>query len=245
MPKDDLKIVEIGPGLGDLTRKLLSDKKRVTAFEIDLELCRYLRREFAEAIADERFKLHCGDVLRRWEGDSLSERSYHLVANLPYYVATRIVLKALADRNCRSLLIMIQKEVAEKFAAKEGHKSFSALSVLAGSVADIEILFEVAPDAFVPPPKVTSAVLKMTKFKNFVAGEKGAGCFESETDFALFEDFLREAFRAPRKQLLKNLSGRYPKERLIGIFEELEIARQARPHQLSVKNYHLLFDRLK
>jgi len=245
MSKDDLGIVEIGPGLGDLTRKLLSVEKKVAAFEIDLELCRYLQREFAEAIEEKRFILHCSDVLQKWKEGSLVEYPYHMVANLPYYIATNIILKGLADPNCRSLIVMVQKEVAEKFAAKEGEKSFSALSVLAGSIASVELLFEVGPESFEPPPKVTSAVLKMTKFRDYIASEEGEGCFENGTTFEQFEAFLRTAFSAPRKILLKNLSRDYSGEKLTQIFEELGIPRQARPHQLSVSNYHLLFNRLQ
>ncbi len=234
MPNDARRIVEIGPGLGDLTRKLLSHGREIAAFEIDLELCRHLKKAFSAEIAEERLHLICDDVLRRWEGESLIEEPYHLVANLPYYIATNIVLRALDDPYCRSSIVMVQKEVAQKFAARPGERRFGALSVLSGSVADVELLFEVPPEAFEPPPKVTSAVLKIAKYER-----------SERLPSEAFREFLRRAFSAPRKTLMKNLSKSYAKERLVSAFQTLGLSPQARAHQLSVKDYHLLFTYLQ
>ena len=152
MPDDDLPVVEIGPGLGDLTKKLVQ-VRRVTAYEVDKRLCDYLGKTFSREIADGRLRLECGDVLERWSGGSLCDRPYRLVANLPYYIATTIILKALRDPHCRSTLTMVQKEVAEKFAAHEGDRNFSALSVLAQSAGEAAIRLLVPPAAFNPPPQ--------------------------------------------------------------------------------------------
>jgi 16S rRNA (adenine1518-N6/adenine1519-N6)-dimethyltransferase len=85
-------VVEIGPGLGDLTEKLL-EKRRVTAIEIDKDLCEVLKQKFPN------LNLLCGDVLEFWKKGSLVEENYDLIANLPYYIATNIILKALKDKN--------------------------------------------------------------------------------------------------------------------------------------------------
>ena len=229
MPEDDLPIVEIGPGLGDLTQELVRVRS-VTAFEVDKRLCGYLEKRFSGAIADGRLRLECGDVLKRWEGGSLLEQPYRLVANLPYYIATTILLKALRDPHCRSTLTMVQKEVAEKFAACEGDRNFSALSVLAGSVGEATVRFLVPPEAFNPPPKVDSAVLEIRK--------------EHSLNDEAFEAFLRVAFKQPRKTLMKNLSSVYPKAVLTSLFEEVGLQQTLRPHQVGTSLYRRIYQAL-
>ena len=230
MPDDDLPIVEIGPGLGDLTNELIK-ARHVTAYEVDKRLCEHLRKTFATSLEEGRMSLRCEDVLEHWEEKPLFDSPYHLVANLPYYIATRIVLKALRERECRSMLVMVQKEVAQKFAAQSGEKSFSALSVLAQSAGKATLLFEVEPSAFVPPPKVTSAVLLIRKERNL----EDAG----------LERFLKAAFAQPRKTLLKNLSAVFDKRRLNDLFEAHGLAPSMRPHQAATSTYHLLYQALK
>ncbi|MCH9813170.1 MAG: 16S rRNA (adenine(1518)-N(6)/adenine(1519)-N(6))-dimethyltransferase RsmA [Epsilonproteobacteria bacterium] len=245
MPKDKRKICEIGPGLGDLTKKLLLHCESVTAFEIDLELCGYLQETFSDEIKNKQLELVCDDVLEQWSAHALVDQEYHLVANLPYYIATNLILKALDDNKCQTIMVMIQKEVAEKFAAKTGQKNFSGLSILAESISKAELLFDVGPECFDPPPKVTSAVLKLTKFKNYCDEHGENKLFEDQEALAKFKSFLKAAFAAPRKTLIKNLSQIVPKALLVQYFEELEIPINFRPHQLSSDKYHLLFKKLK
>lgn len=244
MPNDLLPVVEIGPGLGDLTQKLLQSGKLLSAFEIDLELCGVLKRKFNSEIASKQLTLVCSDVLEQWRGDSLLDQEYHLVANLPYYVATNIILKALGDPRCRSVLVMVQKEVAKKFASQVGDKNFSSLAILANSIANVEVLFDVGSDSFDPPPKVTSAVLRMVKTKEFVQNKKD-GIFLDTDEFEEFKRFLKEAFKAPRKTLTKNLQNRYEKSLLLEFLDEFDLSCSVRPHQLSIDSYHLLFNKLK
>ncbi len=164
MPEDGLPVVEIGPGLGDLTTELIRAGNDVTAYEVDERLCDHLRRRFAREIDEGRLRLLCGDVLEHWERNgSLHEAPYRLVANLPYYIATNLVLRALRDDRCQSVLTMVQKEVAEKFAAEPGEKAFSSLAVLVRSCGESTLLFDVPPEAFVPAPKVTSAVVESAR----------------------------------------------------------------------------------
>ena len=240
MPKDNLKVIEIGPGLGDLTKKLLESKKNVTAFEIDLELCEFLKNSLKREIESSQLSLVCKDVLKCWD-DSLHENNYNLIANLPYYVATNIILKALGDRKCKNILVMIQKEVALKFSAKAGDKEFSSLSILASLVGKVELLFDVGGECFDPPPKVTSSILKIQKTKDYICDE----LFKDEKEFEKFKKFLKIAFIAPRKTLLKNLQREYDKEKLKEFFEEKKLSSTLRPHQLLVSEYHLLFKKLK
>jgi len=230
MPNDDLPVAEIGPGLGDLTKELVK-VRNVTAFEVDKRLCEHLTTEFEEPIHKGRFELRCGDVLERWESGSLLDEPYHLVANLPYYIATNIILKAFKDEHCRSILVMVQKEVAVKFAASVKQKEFSALSVLAASVGKATLCFEVEPEAFVPPPNVTSAVLLIEKNQSL--------------DDEKFEAFLRIAFAQPRKKLSKNLTAVFSKDIVNKTFEKLELDSNLRPHEAETSIYHHLYNELK
>jgi 16S rRNA (adenine1518-N6/adenine1519-N6)-dimethyltransferase len=229
MPNDNLTIAEIGPGLGDLTKELIN-VRTVEAFEVDKRLCEHLQKEFYEPIRQGALTLNCGDVLKRWGSRTLLDKEYHLVANLPYYIATNIILRALKDEKCQSILVMVQKEVAEKFSAVEGEKAFSALSVLTQSVGFGELCFDVGAENFVPPPKVTSAILLIKK--------------ERSRDDKEFEDFLKIAFKQPRKKLSKNLSTHYSKDKIEALFAELKINLNIRPHETKTVIYHHLYNKL-
>ena len=242
-PKDNKVIVEIGPGLGDLTKKLLEISDKVVAFEVDLELYGILQEKFKTQIAEKRLELICVDILKIWNNSSLIDNDYHLVANLPYYIATKIILKALDDNHCKTILAMTQKEVATKFAAKHQEKEFSALAILANSISKPVVLFDVDSKSFEPPPKVTSSVLKMVKFDNYLKVEN-KGIFDSQSEYEKFKLFLRVAFKSPRKLLLKNLATIYEKNKIIKYFEDLQIDQNLRPHQLSTLHYHLLFKKI-
>ena len=228
MPKSDNKIVEIGPGLGDLT-KFLVKVKSVEAFEVDTDLCKRLNITFKDEIATKRLHIHCGDVLEAWQS-TLVDEPYDLVANLPYYIATNIILKALADPMCKSLLVMVQLEVAQKFAAETGDKVFSGLSVITQSVGTASIVIDVPPTAFDPMPKVDSAVMLIQK--------------HSDRSDKAFEDMLKVAFAQPRKTLLKNLSSHYDKTKLLELFEQLDLSLTIRPHQLHTTDYHQLYKKI-
>jgi len=228
MPKNDNKIVEIGPGLGDLT-KFLVDVKSVEAFEVDTDLCKLLQSEFKKEIDTKRLHLNCGDVLQAWKS-SLVDEPYDLVANLPYYIATNIILKALADPMCKNILVMVQLEVAEKFCAEVGEKVFGSLGIITQSIGSSHIVVKVPPSAFEPPPKIDSAVFLITKNKD-----------RSDKDF---EDMLRVAFTQPRKTLMKNLSSKYEKEQLLLAFASLGLIQTIRPHQVSTSDYHQLYKKI-
>jgi 16S rRNA (adenine1518-N6/adenine1519-N6)-dimethyltransferase len=217
MPNTNNLVIEIGPGLGDLTEKLL-EKRRVTAIEIDKDLCEILKEKFPN------LNLICEDVLKIWQ-DSLADEKYDLIANLPYYIATNIILKALKDKNAQNILVLIQKEVADKFLAKPGDKNYGSLAILAQSVSNVKKEFDIPPGAFVPAPKVMSTVISFSKFKE-----------SFDEDFA---KFLRQAFSNPRKTLKKNLS--------VYDFnpEDFGLAKTVRPHQVDISTFFRLFSALK
>lgn len=225
MPNNNNHIVEIGPGLGDLTQRMLKYKD-MTAYEIDSDLLSILRSKFAIEIQSSKLELIHTDVLDIWkQKGTLYEGKFDLIANLPYYIATNIILKAIEDDNCESIIVMIQKEVAEKFAAVEGEKEFSSLGVIARLCSkECKILFDVPPSCFEPAPKVTSSVL-------FIKKDMTAK-LESN-----FKSFLKVAFAQPRKKLSKNLLGLVDKNLLTIVYNELNIDDNIRPHELSPSLY--------
>lgn len=230
IPDDEKNLVEIGPGLGDLTNELIKVGS-VTSYEIDFELYEILKSKFGNKI-----KLVCNDALKVWQSSSLSDKPYFLVANLPYYVATRMVLNAIDDALCRGFVVMVQKEVAEKFCARVGDKEFSSLSIISNLNGDMQLLFDVLKTSFIPPPKVTSSVIKFIK--------KDEKILDS-SDYLKFKDFLKTCFLAPRKTLIKNLSSRFSKDKLNEIFLNLDIQPTARAHEIDATVYTKIFLNLK
>ncbi len=233
IPNNNNHIVEIGPGLGDLTKHLVKCKE-VTAYEVDTDLYEILQNQFTDPIRDGKLEIVLGDVLDKWKHQkSLHNGKYDLIANLPYYIATNIILRAIEDTNCESILVMVQKEVAEKFAADPLNKNYSSLAVISDLVSrETKVLFDVPPESFDPPPKVTSSILFIKKDMNISLENS-------------FKEFLRICFTQPRKMLKKNLSSKYDKNILSSIFEELDIVETIRPHELSASLYNLLYERVK
>ncbi|ALV25430.1 16S rRNA (adenine1518-N6/adenine1519-N6)-dimethyltransferase [Campylobacter iguaniorum] len=229
IPNDVKRIVEIGPGLGDLTQKLVKTNSQIDCFEIDGELYEILVDKFQDEISSKKLSISNCDALNAW--DKISSSEYFLVANLPYYVATNMILKAIDDPNCKGLVVMIQKEVAIKFSAKDRDKEFSSLAILAALKGKCELLFDVPSTAFNPPPKVVSSVIRLVKDMDL----------SLDLDYAEFKNFLKAAFSAPRKTLLKNLSSLQSKEMLENLFAKFELNPTIRPHELSVALYLKIF----
>ncbi|MBQ9876158.1 MAG: 16S rRNA (adenine(1518)-N(6)/adenine(1519)-N(6))-dimethyltransferase RsmA [Campylobacter sp.] len=240
IPNDTSNIVEIGPGLGDLTLRLLKISK-VKSYEIDRDLEKILTAKFADELENGRFELVFGDALEIWQSGGLSEKKYFLAANLPYYVATNLILRAIDDDNCLGFVVMVQKEVALKFCATSKNSEFGAISVLANLFGKCEFLFEVPPLAFEPPPKVTSAVMRLVK-NEFLSEHKK---FANLDEYAEFKGFLRICFSAPRKTLFKNLSSKFDKNLLNEIFANLQISQTIRSHELDFALFLKIFKNLK
>jgi 16S rRNA (adenine1518-N6/adenine1519-N6)-dimethyltransferase len=230
IPNNQHMIVEIGTGLGDLTKRLLSLDRDVKSYEIDNRLHAIIRDKFSYALDSGALELVLTDVLSCWQDSvCLEDRSYDLVANLPYNVATKIILKALLDDNCKTILVMIQKEVAKKFCASVGDREFSSLSLLAESYGDKKLLFEVPPEAFTPQPKVDSAVIIITKEPN-------------KRPKSNFWMFIKDAFVQPRKRLLKNLAKHIDAKKLLDIFSTLKLSINIRPHEVDLSTYNQIFN---
>lgn len=232
IPNTSSQVIEIGIGLGDLTDELLKIHNLI-AYEVDEDLCSLLAKKHSSLLETQKLKLVLCDVLELKDSTGwLHPEPYFLVSNLPYYIATLIVLKLLRDEKCEGFVVMTQKEVAEKFCAQVGEKEFCALSVIAQSVGEIEFLFEVPASAFEPAPKVTSAVFRVIKKPNHPRVQ----------EIERLESLLKVAFSAPRKKLEKNLANFYPKQEVEEIFSHLGMDENLRPHQVSTTLYHQILE---
>ena len=188
------EVLEIGPGIGTLTQGLLEAGAHVTAVELDKKLPAVLKETLA---GYENFRLVEGDILKI-DLAELMPRSFKVVANLPYYITTQILL-TLLEKNLpvTKIVTMVQREVAERMTAAPGSKIYGALSVAVQFRAEPHIAFEVPPKSFLPPPEVTSAVVvcNVRKLPFEVVDE----------DF--FVKVVRSAFAQRRKTLLNSLTG--------------------------------------
>ena len=233
MPNNNNYVVEIGPGLGDLTKNLVKYKD-MTAYEVDTDLIGILKSKFAIEMKEGKLKLIHTDVLEAWDKQkTLHDGKYDLIANLPYYIATNIILRAFEDKNCEHIIVMVQKEVAEKFTAKVNNKDYSSLGIITESISiDSRILFDVPPESFDPPPKIISSILYIKKDMDKHLDKD-------------FNKFLKACFVQPRKKLSKNLTSVIDKNIISKIYEELSINDNVRPHEVSSSLYSQMHTRVK
>ncbi|MBR2973203.1 MAG: 16S rRNA (adenine(1518)-N(6)/adenine(1519)-N(6))-dimethyltransferase RsmA [Clostridia bacterium] len=164
----DTNVLEIGPGIGTLTMALAKRANKVVAVEIDTKLLPVL--DYTLEDYDNVSIIH-GDILKLDINELYNEHfksgKAKVVANLPYYITTPIIMKLLEHRELfESITVMVQKEVAYRLAADEGSKDYSAVSIAVGYYAEPEIIVNVRPDDFCPPPKVHSAVIKLNIREN-------------------------------------------------------------------------------
>ncbi|MFX0548363.1 16S rRNA (adenine(1518)-N(6)/adenine(1519)-N(6))-dimethyltransferase RsmA [Hathewaya histolytica] len=225
--KEDF-IIEIGPGVGTLTKELLKRAKKVCAVELDSRLIPILQTELSSF---DNFMLINKDALKIDFKDIIGEEnSVKIVANLPYYVTTPIISKLLTEGcNFKSLTIMIQKEVAERMAADPNTKEYGALSILTQYYCNAEIIRKVSPSCFIPRPKVESIVIKLEKL------EKPSVEVQDEK---MFFAVVRAAFNMRRKTLwnaTKNLG--IEKEIMEKIFEESKIDSKRRGETLTLQEF--------
>jgi len=219
-PEGTSQVIEIGPGQGALTELLLARTDRVVALEMDPDLAEHLRQRWPDLYLVEGNALNFDWT--QWGPAALA-------GNLPYYVATAIISKYLANPGALTQAVfLIQKEVAERIAAKPGTRDFGYLSVECQYLATVEYLFSVPPGAFRPPPKVDSAVIRLTPRRE-----------AQSADAKPFLEFASACFRQKRKTLRNNLAERYPKEQL-----EAMPALSKRAEQLSVAELLELFRNL-
>lgn len=202
-PDREPLVIEIGPGRGALTEKLLEKADRVVAIEIDRDLVEVLREKFRD---EPRLTLIHADVL---ETDLGQWGAAAVAGNLPYYAATPIIEKTLSSGAAlQRAVFLVQKEVAARLAARPGTRDYGYLSVQTQLMAEAEALFDVRPSAFRPPPKVDSTLIRLRP-RNRAAELR-------INNTARFLHFVKLCFHQKRKTLRNNLSGAYGKDILTG-----------------------------
>lgn len=192
-------VIEIGPGPGGLTRALLLEgAPRVIAVERD-DRCIAALQDVVQAAAG-RLTVHAGDALET-DFTSLAPPPWQVVANLPYNIATPLLLGWLAQaQNFTRITVLVQKEVAERLAAKPGGKTYGRLAVAAQWRAEVRLLFDIGPQAFVPAPKVTSTIVELTPRAKPLA----------EAEWPKLERVTAAAFNQRRKMLRAALKSLWP-----------------------------------
>jgi 16S rRNA (adenine1518-N6/adenine1519-N6)-dimethyltransferase len=187
-----LPVLEIGPGTGMLTRFLVKRNGiQLTLIEIDRDSVAYLREQYP-ALRD---KIVEGDFLE-WDIRPDFPGDFCIIGNFPYNISSQIFFKVLDYRSqVKEVVRMLQKEVAERIAARHGSKTYGILSVLLQAYYDIVVLFKVPPGVFFPPPKVMSAVIRLTRNKRE----------HLDCDEKLFQRVVKQSFQMRRKTLRNSL----------------------------------------
>jgi 16S rRNA (adenine1518-N6/adenine1519-N6)-dimethyltransferase len=221
-PAPDEVVLEIGPGEGVLTSKLLELPNRIVAIEIDPDLEKRLRAKFGE-----KLELVNADAVDA----PLPETPYRAVGNLPYNVGTPILRRVIADPNCRRAVFMLQKEVADRVSAKPGSDPYGYLTLYVEAYASARQLMTLDPRSFHPPPKVRSAVV--------VLDPRDPG-LESPREDVL--DLVSASFRMRRKKLVNNLTGwrELTREQALEGMKRAGIDENARAETLSLKEFDAL-----
>ena len=233
----DIEVIEIGPGLGFLTEKLIEKSKYLTAFEIDDDLIPVLNKKFQ---GRDNFSLVHEDFMTTDLGTFLKgKKNIKVVANIPYYITSPIINKLIEYRkNISEIYLMVQKEVAERIASEAGSKNMSLLTHAVQFYADAEYLFTVPKEKFTPVPKVDSAFLKIKMFDD----ER----YEKQISEEEYFKYLKTAFSNKRKSIANNLLGEgYSKEVTGDILEKLGKTRLARTEEFSVQEFINLIEELK
>ncbi len=230
-------VLEIGPGIGSMTEILSEKAKKVIAVEIDRNLIPILEKTLAhrdniEVIHQDILDLDLSD-LKREKG---LEEGFKVVANLPYYVTTPIIMALLeGDAPIHSITVMIQKEVADRILSSKDVKAYGALTVACNLYADVREVLTVPPSVFLPRPKVASSVITLTpKADNLTIPQR-----------KLLFGIVKDAFGKRRKTLLNSLSSGnlgYSKDRVRKALEMAEVDPKKRAENLSVEDYKRIME---
>lgn len=235
-------VLEIGPGTGILTRRLLPQVQGVIAVEIDRDLCKRLAKSLGK---QDNFLLLQGDILTLDLATHLRQfpkfqKPNKVVANIPYNITGPILEKLLGtisrpvEERYDSIVLLVQKEIADRLCAKPGKKAYGALSVRVQYLAQCELICDVPAKAFYPPPKVNSAVVRLHPQAIATPAQNPK----------YLERLVKLGFAKRRKMLRNNLTGEIDRDRLALLLENLKINPQARAEDLSLGDWVALSNTL-
>ncbi len=221
--KESDLVIEIGPGQGALTKKIQDKKVNLICYEIDERTKPYL-----EKIRESKTNIIYNDILQVDIKEDIKDYKYenlYIIANLPYYITTPIIKKIIdSNLNVKAMLLMVQKEVAERFCAKPGSKNYGSLTIYLNYFYEIEKTFDVPRACFNPVPNVDSAVVKFQKRKN-----KFRVLNEEK-----FFDIVKDAFRQKRKNLKNNL-GNYDLNKIGDILSNYNLSLTNRAEEIPIE----------
>ena len=233
--KDDL-IIEIGPGLGTLTEFLLEKANKVISIELDKKMLNILKDRFKlynnfELIHNDVLKVNLKELIQKEKQDS-NIKHVKIVANLPYYITTPIIMKLLEEQlDLTSITVMVQKEVADRLIETPGGKNTAAITYSVYYYATSESILDVSNTSFIPEPDVTSEVIKLDIRKNPPVNVK---------DKNIMFRIIKCAFMQRRKTLLNSLTNTkvfLNKEEGIKILNKLNLSENIRPEKLSLQDF--------
>lgn len=235
----EMDALEIGPGIGVLTKELAARAGKVVAVELDERLPALLEESLGEI---DNVRLVMGDAMKldlcALAKREFGGRPFAVCANLPYYITSPLLMRLLEERlPAENITVMVQKEAAQRICAKPGTREAGAISLAVRYYAEPKLLFTVSPGSFFPPPKVTSAVIRMDIRKTPSVTPK-----EVNTMFRL----IRAAFSQRRKTAVNGIAAglSLSKEKVAAAFEAAGISPLQRPEQLTLENFSDLSDRL-
>lgn len=222
-------ILEVGPGNGAITKLLVEKDVPVIAFEIDTRLKSELdkiKSDNLKVIYRDFLNVNLDDVLKNYKYSNI-----HLIANLPYYITTPIINKVISEVCIDEMIIMVQKEVGDRFKAKPGTKDYNSLSVFLQYYFDIEKVVLVSKNSFIPRPKVDSIVVKFTRKKELLYVK----------DEEMFFKFVRDSFKQKRKNLRNNLR-EYDLIKLENALKKVNKDLTYRAEQMSLEDFVSVFN---
>ena len=223
------KVLEIGPGLGPLTALLLEKTGETLAIEKDGRLVEVLRERFASEISSSKLNLLHDDALEFLQREPRDWRDWKLVANLPYSVASPILVELAAGARAPKMLVAtLQLEVAQRLMAQTDDDDYGVLTLLVQLDFEPRGLFKIPPGCFFPSPEVDSACVRLVRRETpLLAGEQRE----------IFRRLVKKSFSQRRKMMLKLLKQEWPKEKLEAAFAELKISPQERAEKLSLERF--------
>lgn len=228
-------VIEIGPGLGSLTELLCKNCKKVLCYEIDNDLAKLLPERLKDY---NNFEIINEDFLKRNISDDITEKfgkevKVKVVANIPYNITTPIMFALLKEIRIDIIVLMVQKELVERFCSKPSNKEYGSISAYLSYCGENKIIRIVNRSCFEPVPNVDSAVYRFIRTKN-----------QSEEEFL---DFLRKAFQQKRKKLTNNIENIYGKQKqeIIDNIIKIGYDENIRAEAISATKLHELFELLK
>lgn len=220
-------VLEIGPGNGVLTQKLLGSRAKVIAIEKDNRLIQILNKKFTHEIENKKLILINEDILTINISKIIKNEKYKIVANIPYYITGALLRNIFSQNNLPILVVlMIQKEVAQRVLARNGKESILSISIK--SYGKPEVIKYVSRGNFSPPPNVDSAILRVSNISKD---------FFKKIDEEKFFQILRAGFSSKRKYLIRNLEKVESREKLEKIFDRFRIDRRVRAEDLNLDEW--------